>query len=144
MLFAFETNALLIATHHYDQVMPFLIKYMYIRSHRISFVLHVHNVYRLVSSGEANQIRLARLGILLSLCLYSQNPWKYKLWQSITAVELWEEGATEKTVSSLNRLGLSQSKATARHHIDKLIEHSDEDVKKWKHSIEVGILIRIS
>ena len=93
---------------------------------------------RLVSPEEANQIKVSRLGVMLSVVFYSCNPWKYKLWQALTSVELWAENSTEKTVKSLNRLGLTQSKVTARHHIDKLIQSSDADVQTWKNKLQVN------
>ena len=95
---------------------------------------------RLVTAAEANDIRVARLGMQLGVAVYSMNPQKFKMWQTVLGVNLWKDGVSQKAFKALNRLGLCQSKDAARNRVDKIVEASDRVIQSCKHSLEVPIL----
>ena len=75
----------------------------------------------------------------LGVAVYSMNPQKFKMWQTVLGVNLWKEGVSQKAFKALNRLGLCQSKDAARNRVDKIVEASDRVIQSCKHSLEVPI-----
>jgi hypothetical protein len=48
----------------------------------------------MATAAEANDIRVARLGMQLGAAAFSINPQKYKMWQTVLGVNLWKEGVS--------------------------------------------------
>ena len=93
--------------------------------------------FRKISVTEANSIKVARLGVMVSVALFSHAPLKYKFLQHSMAIYLWRQGATHDVYEVLSMLGLTQSSVSARSGVDRLIMEHDQTVKDWQKNVEV-------
>ena len=84
-------------------------------------------------------MRVARLGMGLSVILHSLYPRRYKFIQSLMGVELWRQSSTQKTFNIMSVLGLSQCHRSTLQHVDSFCLEHDEKLKMWKENIQVNI-----
>ena len=95
-------------------------------------------ICRKMSITEANNIKLTRLGIMVSVMLHSFHPMKYKLVQQSIAIYLWRQGASHDLFDLLSLFGLSQTAVSARTAVDRLIKDHDKVVVSWQSNIQVN------
>ena len=92
-------------------------------------------------SGETDDIRRCRIGMLANMLLSTTAPKLYKFVASAIGVELWRQGTSHAVFKLLQRIGITQSVDAARRYVDALGESHDKDIKLWKADIEVILLI---
>jgi hypothetical protein len=73
---------------------------------------------------------------MLSALLYSNAPAVYKTVPTIYSLDLWRQGASERTFRILNRLGLTLSAIQTRAAVDNITADYDSYVKEWKNRVE--------
>ena len=91
----------------------------------------------MMSFDEAEVMRQARVGIILSVIFFTLSPYKYKFWPEIFGVELWRQGTSEHVFQTLNFIGLSQSISSARVKVDIFCVGFDNEIQLWKKTIQV-------
>lgn len=103
------------------------------------FLVHVvlHFTFKLLTNSEAKSIRTARLGMAMSIILFTRSPKSYKYAQSAIAVSMWHQHASLKLFKALNTLGVSQGVEAARGHVDHLCVGHNRDLKALKQLIMV-------
>ena len=100
--------------------------------------LCVQNLYfRKETLPEAENRLAARVGTALAVALFTLNPKKFKFLPSAIGVEFWRQGNTQKSVSTLNQMGISLGCDATRRHVDRLRKCHDEEMLTWKSQVEV-------
>ena len=82
-----------------------------------------------------------RKGLALSVALHTASPRKVKFIQANIGVDLWRQGASQKTYKMLSMLGICQSANAARRHVDYFADQCDREVDNWKGTLEVSVNI---
>lgn len=92
---------------------------------------------RRMSDEEAKQMLDRRIGLLLSVPLYTSTLRACFL-QTAFSVEMLRHRCPVKVFGIMNGLGISQSKTTAGVHAKKLAEEHGRQVKQWRDEIQNG------
>ena len=87
----------------------------------------------------AATLKYSRIGQILSLVLYTNNPKLYKFVLSMISVEMGSQGIPVKAFKMLNHLGVCQSLDAGRSHVDKMIDGFDQRLTDIKKNIKVRI-----
>ncbi|XP_045899378.1 uncharacterized protein LOC123967349 [Micropterus dolomieu] len=94
------------------------------------------NKPRRMSDEEAKQMLDRRIGLLLSVPLYTSTLRACFL-QTAFSVEMLRHRCPVKVFGIMNGLGISQSKTTAGVHAKKLAEEHGRQVKQWRDEIQM-------
>jgi hypothetical protein len=92
--------------------------------------------FRKLTGKDVTVLRENRLGTMLSAVLFNNAPEVYKLVPTIFSLDLWRQGASERTFRVMNRLGITLSAIQTRQAVDDIAKDYDAFVKAWKQRVE--------
>ena len=90
-----------------------------------------------MTTEEATALVGKRMGLAFSVVRFTRN-FKINFVQAAMSLDMWRQGCTE------NHLGISQSKKSARVHVDRLCVEHDMAVKRWKGEVQVSLYMVVN
>ena len=96
-----------------------------------------HIFYRTMTQDEAQQLLTKRMGMVMSIMLFTRKPRKHKFVQAAVSVEMWRQQASHKLYQTLGGYGVCQGAKAARGHVDRLSRNHDAQLRLWKSVSEV-------
>ena len=112
------------------------------QSYYLVIIRSISISFRPLTDAEAQGLLDCRMGGILSTILFTHSPCVYKFVPSLIGLDLWHQGASQKTIQLTNQLGLSVSSTASRNAVDGIAkEYEAELVTKIKQLEKVYVCL---